>query len=164
MVLSHARTEAGKLSLDIETIPGQAESEVGGEFNEVTYSAADDTCSTNDPKWSYAHAVLVLCLIARACGSSNEEVVEALVTSLQFEGVLLGHSLEESMLRALALIPQVDETATSDLTDDAVATADSNTDASDGTAREHGALSHVLGRELSAMERGGIRHGHGYEF
>ena len=157
--------EAGNLSLDIETGPGQGESEVGGEFNEVTYNAADATCSTTNPKWSYAHAILVLCFIARACGSSNEEVVEVLVTSLQFEGVLLGHSLEESVLRALALSPQVDETATSGLTDDDVATADSKTDvASDGTARGHGVLSHVLGRELSAMERGGIRHGHGYEF
>lgn len=157
--------EAGKLSLDIETVPAQGESEVGDEFSEVTYNTTDATGSTTNPKWSYAHAILMLCVIARACGSSNEEVVEVLVTSLQFEGVLLGHSLEESVLRALALIPQVDETATSSLTDDAVATADSETDiVTDGTANEHGVLSHVLGRELSAMERGGIRHGHGYEF
>jgi hypothetical protein len=152
------------MSLDIATVPGQAESEAGGELDETNHS-------TTTPKWSNAHAILVLCLIIRACGSSDEEAVEGVVSPLQFEGVC-GYSLEESALRALALIPQIEETSSAlGLTDDAAATSNSiavddssSTGAVKADSKQNHILGQVLGRELQAMDRGGIRHGHGYEF
>ena len=154
---------AGKMSLDIATVPGQAESEAGGELDETNHS-------TTTPKWSNAHAILVLCLIIRAGGSSDEEAVEGVVAPLQFEGVC-GYSLEESVLHALALVPQIEETSTLVLTDNAATNFNSvvvDNGGNTGTTRADSEQSHVLSQvlegELQAMDRGGIRHGHGYEF
>ena len=159
------------MSLDIATVPGQAESEAGGELDETNHSHTEaDGYSITTPKWSNAHAILVLCLIIRACGSSDEEAVEGVVAPLQFEGVC-GYSLEESVLHALALVPQIEETSTLVLTANAATNFNSvvvHNGGNTGTTRADSEQSHVLSQvlegELQAMDRGGIRHGHGYEF
>ena len=153
------------MSLDIATVPGQAESEAGGELDETNHSHAEpDGYSSTTPKWSNAHAILVLCLIIRACGSSDEEVVEGVVAPLQFEGVC-GYSLEESVLHALALVPQIEETDNAETNFNAAVAADGGSfDTIKTDSEQSHVLSQVLKGELQAMDRGGIRHGHGYEF
>lgn len=94
-----------------------------------------------------------------------------MVAPLQFEGVC-GYSLEESVLRSLVLIPQTERASPPDSTGNPAGTDDSspvgdennNPAAPDSISDEKDVLSNVLRRELRAMDRGGIRHGHGYEF
>lgn len=167
-----ARMSEGQMVLDIATPSEQAGAEAGAEagreHSTLDTGSADDGV---DGAWSDAHAVLVLCLVARACGSSNEEVVEGVVSPLQFEGAC-GFGLEESVLTALELIPALVATTTPPASseEDGGEAAAAETAREDGTvggqepgARQH-ILNRILGQELRAMERGGIRHGHGYEF
>lgn len=153
------------MSLQIATLPAQGEAEASCELDE-SHSVADANHSTM-PGWSNSHAILVLCLVMRACGLSDEEVVEGLVTPLQFEGVC-DFSLEESVLCALALIPRTKENAgvdgASEATADVIAVADDSTAAPQIDSDRGASLSQILEREMRAMDRGGIRHGHGYEF
>eukprot|EP01046_Picozoa_sp_COSAG06_P030896 COSAG06_NODE_2966_length_6018_cov_42.713127_7_plen_205_part_00 len=170
-----ARMSEGKLVLEIATPSEQARAEAGAGAETGREHSTLDTGSVDDGvdgAWSDAHAVLVLCLVARACGSSNEEVVEGVVSPLQFEGAC-GFGLEESVLTALELlIPAVVATTTPPASseDDAGEATAAGTVREDGTVggQEPGAgqhiLNRILGQELRAMERGGIRHGHGYEF
>ena len=158
------------MSLDVATVPGQVESDWEGELDAMNRHTEADGHSTTTRRWSNAHAVVVLCLIVRACGLSDEEAVQGVVAPLQFEGVC-GYSLEESVLLALALIPRLDETSsTLILNDNAVAKSNSvvvDDGCSTGTViadSEPNVLGQVLDQELQAMDRGGIRHGHGYEF
>lgn len=87
LITAKRLSSAGLLEIEITAPMSSSSGAEGGSFDEQgeqRNGVQEEGASSR--VWSDAHSLLLLCLVARNCGATDEEAVHSIVQPLQFDG------------------------------------------------------------------------------